>query len=120
MEQGIIVKNGLVHFRNFLPAVIDDLNNALSLQARDYLSNLYAELLACDELVEKYEKHIVAFAKNDEACKRLQKIPGVGPITATAIVAHAGDAAQYKNVRAFAASLGLAPKEHSSGGKQKL
>ena len=47
-------------------------------------------------------------------------MPGVGSITATAIIAHAGDATQYKNGRAFAASLGLTPKEHSSGGKQKL
>ena len=120
MEQGIIVKKGLVHIRSFLPTCVNDLNKDLSLQARDYLSDLYAELVACDKLIEKYEKRIVAFAKNDEACKRLQKIPGVGPITATAIIAHAGDATHYKNGRAFAASLGLTPKEHSSGGKQKL
>lgn len=120
MEQGIIVKKGLVHIRSFLPMVVNDLKNVLSMQARDYLSDLYSELVACDELIEKYEKRIIAFAKNDEACKRLQKIPGVGPITSTAIIAHAGDATQYKNGRAFAASLGLTPKEHSSGGKQRL
>lgn len=74
----------------------------------------------CDELIEKYESRIIAFAQNNEGCKRLQKIPGIGPITATAVVAHAGEATAYKNGRAFAASLGLTPKEHSSGGKQKL
>ena len=120
LEQGIIVAKGITHIRTFLPIVIEDLENRLSMPARDYLSELYAELVSCDELVKKYESRIISFAKNDEACKRLQKIPGIGPITATAIVAHAGAATEYKNGRAFAASLGLTPKEHSSGGKQKL
>lgn len=120
LEQGIIVAKGITRIRTFLPIVIEDLENRLSMPARDYLSELYAELVSCDELVKKYESRIISFAKNDEACKRLQKIPGIGPITATAIVAHAGDATEYKNGRAFAASLGLTPKEHSSGGKQKL
>lgn len=120
MEQGLIVAKGIRNIRKFLPLAIEDVENGLSMSARDYLSEIYAEIVACDELIEKYESRIFVFAKNDEACKRLQKIPGVGPITATAIVAHAGDATEYKNGRAFAASLGLTPKEHSSGGKQKL
>lgn len=120
MEQGLIVAKGIRNIRKFLPLAIENLENGLSMTARDYLSELYAELVTCNELIEKYESRIIAFAKNDEACKRLQKIPGVGPITATAIVAHAGDATEYKNGRAFASSLGLTPKEHSSGGKQKL
>lgn len=120
LEQGLIIPQGIRNIRKFLPLAIEDLENGLSMTARDYLSELYAELVACDELVEKYESRIIFFAKNDDACKRLQKIPGVGPLTATAIVAHAGNATEYKNGRAFAASLGLTPKEHSSGGKQKL
>ena len=120
LEQGIIVAKGITRIRTFLPIVIEDLENRLSMPARDYLSELYAELVSCDELVKKYESRIISFAKNDEACKRLQKIPGIGPMTATAIVAHAGAATEYKNGRAFAASLGLTPKEHSSGGKRKL
>lgn len=120
LEQGIITAKGIRNIRKFLPLAIENLENGLSMTARDYLSELYTELVNCDELVEKYESRIVAFAKTDEACKRLQKIPGIGPLTATALVAHAGDATEYKNGGAFAASLGLTPKEHSSGGKQKL
>ena len=120
LEQGIVVAKGITRIRKFLPIAVENLENRLSMTARDYLSELYAELVTCDELVEKYESRIISFAKNDEACKRLQKIPGVGPITATAIVVHAADATEYKNGRGFAASLGLTPKEHSSGGKQKL
>lgn len=108
------------YIRKFLPLAIEDLEIGLSMTTRDYLSEMNSELVQCDGTIKKYEAGILAYAKNDEACKRLQKIPGVGPITATAIVARAGDASQYKNGRAFAASLGLTPKEHSSGGKQRL
>lgn len=119
-EQGIVMPQGISHVRKQLPGIIEDLENMLSYTARDYLSELYGELVACDESIAKYEARIVSFAKSNEACKRLQQIPGIGPLTATAIVAHVGDATQFKNGRAFAASLGLTPHEHSSGGKQKL
>ena len=120
MKMGITVKKGIGHIREFLPLTIEDPKNGLSMTARDYLSEIYSELVQCDKTIKKYEAKITIFSKHNDACKRLQKIPGVGPITATAIVAYAGDATQYKNGRAFAASLGLTPKEHSSGGKQKL
>ncbi len=120
MEQGLVIPKGITHVRKLLPGIIEEIENGLSWQARDYLSELYSELVDVDAAAAKYESRIMVFAKTDEACKRLQKIPGVGPLTATAIVAHVGNATQFKNARAFAASLGLTPKEHSSGGKQKL
>jgi len=120
MEQGIVMPQGITCVRKFLPGIIENLENGLSFRARDYLSELYAELVDCDAAVAKYEARIVDVAESDAACKRLQKIPGIGPLTATAIVAHVGNAAQFKNGRAFSACLGLTPKEHSSGGKRKL
>lgn len=120
MEQGLVIPKGINHVRKLLPSIIEDFENRLSSQSRDYLSDLYTELVDCDAVIAKYEARITGLGKCDEACKRLQKIPGVGPLTATAIVAHAGDAKQFASGRAFAASLGLTPKEHSSGGKQKL
>jgi transposase len=119
-EQGIVIAQGITHVRKLLPTLIEDLDNKLSMSARDYLSELYTELVDYDALINKYESRIVAFAKANEACRRLQKIPGIGPLTATAIVAHVGDAKYFKNGRALAAYLGLTPREHSSGGKQKL
>ena len=119
-EQGIIIPQGIAHVRKLLPAIIEDLENKLSMSARDYLSELYTELVEYDGAIAKYESRIVSFAKSSEACRRIQKIPGVGPLTATAIVAHVGQAKHFKNGRAFAACLGLTPREHSSGGKQKL
>ena len=119
-EQGIVIPQGITYVRKQLPCIVEDLDNGLSLRARDYLSELYSELVECDTLVAKYEGRIKEFALNNEDCKRLQKIPGVGPLTATAIVAHVGSAKHFKNGRAFAACMGLTPREYSSGGKQKL
>ncbi len=69
LERGIIVAKGISRIRKPLPSVIEDIENGLNMTARDYLSELYAELVNCDELVEKYESRIVAYAKNDDACK---------------------------------------------------
>jgi transposase len=119
-EQGVVIPQGITHVRKLLPPIIEDLDNKLSMGARDYLSELYTELVDYDEAIAKYESRIMATAKSNDACRRLQKIPGVGPLTATAIVAHVGHAKHFKNGRTFAACLGLTPREHSSGGKQKL
>ena len=119
-EQGIILPQGITHVRKQLPCIVEDLDNGLSLCARDYLSEMYGELVECDALVAKYEARIRAFALNNEDCQRLQKIPGVGPLTATAVVAHVGTAKYFKNGRAFACCMGLTPREYSSGGKQKM
>ena len=72
-----------------------------------------------DEKIEEIEKRLTQMAKADANCSRLLKIPGVGLLTATAVVAHMGSAKQFKNGRQFAACLGLTPREYSSGGKQK-
>jgi transposase len=119
-EYGIIVPQGIVHIRKHLPAIVENLENQLSLCARDYFSELYTEFVDLDQLIAKYESRILSLAKTHEACKRLLKIPGVGPLTATAIIAHVGNAADFKNGRDFSAYLGLTPREHSSGGRQHL
>ena len=119
-EYGIIMPQGISYVRKQLPVIVEDLNNILSSCARDYFSELYSEFVELDLLIAKYEARILAMAKNHEDCKRLLKIPGVGPLTATAIVAHVGNASHFKNGRDFSAYLGLTPKEHSSGGKQRL
>mgnify|MGYP001593724351 CR=1 FL=1 len=66
------------------------------------------------------DREIEHIAKTDERCRRLQKIEGVGPITATALVASIGNARNFKNGRQLSAFLGLVPRQHSSGGASKL
>ena len=70
--------------------------------------------------IEKLETHLHTWHRKDETSRRLAKVPGIGPITASAIVAAVPDASIFRSGRQFAAWLGLTPKAHSSGGKEKL
>jgi transposase len=70
--------------------------------------------------VEEIEARIKAWHRDSEASQRLEKVPGIGPLTATAVVATIGDAKNFDNGRQLAAWLGLVPRQHSSGGKQNL
>ena len=80
---------------------------------------LAAELEALGIRVKEIEAAIMAWHKDNEASRRLATIPGVGPITASAIVATVTDPTQFHSARQFAAWIGLVPKQNSSGGKQR-
>jgi transposase len=79
-------------------------------------------LLECGKIGSFYdcEKKIIHWHRKDEASKKLEAIPGIGPITASALAVSIGDAKHFKNGRQVAAWIGLVPKQHSSGGKQTL
>jgi transposase len=81
---------------------------------------LTEELRRLDERIEELDREIMRRAKADEAARRLLTIPGIGPVTATALLALAPAAATFKRGRDFAAWLGLTPLQHSSGGKERL
>lgn len=118
-EYGIVFPKGMNNLRKHLPEIIEDRDNVLSITARDFFSDLYLELHDADERVDQLDLKIKTMAKTHELCKRIMKIPGIGPITSTALVAHIGDGKHFKNGRSLAAYLGLTPKEYSSGGKHK-
>ncbi len=120
LEVGIALPQGILHLRKQLPRICENLDERLTYLEIDYLSDIYTELVELDEKINKYESIITAFCHQSELCKRIIKIPGVGPLTATAIVAAVGDARNFKNGREFSASLGLVPRQHSSGGKTQL
>jgi transposase len=103
-----------------LELVSDQTENRLSELARRNFYGLYEDLLLLDEQVSRIEKELITLSNADEDCKRLMTLPGVGYITASALVAHIGDVHQFKNGRELAAYLGLVPRQHSSGGKQVL
>jgi transposase len=73
-----------------------------------------------DEQIDRVADEIDTVAESDAGCRRLRKIPGVGPLVSTATVAAVGNGAAFKRGRDFAAWLGLVPKQHSTGGKAKL
>lgn len=120
LEIGIAIPQGMTHMRRAFPLVHQGEYPQCAGKFREILSTLYEEFLELDRRVEVLEKDISHTAKTDASCKRLLHIPGVGPLTATAIVSHVGDGKQFKNGRQFAACMGLTPRECSSGGKQKL
>jgi len=97
-----------------------DLDNNQTLLEKDYLPDLYSELVELDEKVAVYDAKLAAIRKQSAECMRLLKVPGIGPLSATAIVAAVGQAKEFKNGREFSAWLGFVPRQNSSGGKTKL
>jgi transposase len=92
----------------------------LSGMARELLADLNGQLRALDERIANYDARVKAACAADEHSAKLAELPGIGPLTATALAAAVNDGKQFDNGRQMAASLGLTPREHSSGGKQRL
>jgi transposase len=84
------------------------------------LQDLFEEYKDLNEKVASYDAEFKRIVKDNEYCQRIIKIPGIGPVTATAMLMHLSDWRVYKNGREFSASLGLVPRQHSSGGKTQL
>lgn len=119
-EYGIVFGQGPAALKRGLPEVLEDADNALSFDAREGFCDLRSELAELDRRVAEDDARIDRACAARETCRRLMSIPGVGPKTATALVAAVNDAQDYANGRALAASLGLTPREHSSGGKHQM
>jgi transposase len=119
MEFGWITPTGLPHVARLI-ARIEDPGEALPDAARSILMMLVSTIRALDVQVAELDSQIGQRAKQDPVARRLMSIPGVGPITATAIRALAPSPEVFTAGRHFAAWVGLTPKERSTGGKQKL
>ena len=119
-EFGIILPQGIVHVAGRLPDIIEDADNELPIVFRELLLRLRSHLLELNHQIQELEDQIDAWHKNNEDSQRLANIPGVGVLTASALVASIGDARCFKNGRELAAWLGLVPRQHSSGGKPLL
>lgn len=118
-EYGIVVPQGPAHVGRLVEHLTDP-HSEVPDGARAVLTILVDTLRLLEERIGLFDKEIARRAKEDEEARRLTTIPGVGPITATALVALAPAVAQFRRGRDFAAWLGLTPKEHSSGGKQRF
>lgn len=120
LERGLTVRTGRRHLDAALPAILEDADAKLSGASRLLVAQLKLEL---DQLVLRLEEADAAIQKTvceNEACQRLVKIPGIGPVTATAVIAAIGNGAAFRKGREFAAWIGVVPREHSTGGKQRL
>ena len=118
-EFGIVVAKGPCHVAKLVVA-IEDNKTGLPEMARPILQLLVEQLRFLDERVALLDRELAQRAREDAEAKRLMTVPGIGPITATALVALAPTAQTFKKGRDFAAWLGLTPLQRSTGGKQKL
>lgn len=118
-EYGQVFPKGVERFRHKFKTWLNDPENGLSGMAVETFRELKAQLDDKDERILAYDRRLKDAAKSDLA-KKLMEVPGVGPVTATAVQATIADPRHYKSARDFAANLGLVPREHSSGGKQRL
>lgn len=118
-EFGIVVTRGMARLRRVMME-IETGARSLPLLAKETICELYERMQRLDDKALEYERKISSMARQSEPAKRLMAIEGVGPITATAIVASVGDAKLFRNGREFAAWLGLTPSQNSSGGKSRL
>ena len=120
LERGIIVPQGRRVLERSLPEILAEESNGLSPRVRRLIEDLRAEWRALDERIAAFDDELVAVAKQEADCRRLCEIPGIGALNATALVAAVGNASAFTRGRDLAAWLGLTPREHSTGGKQRL
>lgn len=120
LEYGLTLGQGINQVRKALPDMLEDGKNALSPLFRELLSELYQELVHLDKRIVTTERKLAAISAQRQDCQRLLTIPGVGLLTATALIAAVGDITVFKSGREMAAWLGLVPRQHSTGGKPTL
>lgn len=119
-EYGIVVGRGKEKLLATIPDLLEDADNGLTSPSRALFQAMYDDWRQMNESIDRIEKVLEGQANTDEAAQRLMKMKGVAKKISTATIAHAGNGHGYKNGRHFSANLGLVPREHSSGGKQKL
>ena len=117
-EFGLIVPAGIGALRRLWPSLLETPD--LPTLAREVFTDLADRLRAVDERITAYDRRVDQLVRQTEPAQRLMQMPGVGPVTATAVVATVGNARAFTNGRQFAAWLGLVPRQHSSGGTRRL
>lgn len=120
MEYGVIIPKGISYVRKEIPLILENAENELTFMFREMLSELYDEMVHLDERIRKLECKLETICSQNNDCQRLLSIPGIGLLSATAMIAAIGDISVFKNGRELAAWLGLVPRQHSTGGKPTL
>lgn len=118
-EYGVIAPKGRAHVRNLIEALSVDTTPVPDL-ARQALMLIADMIEGLSQQIRAIEIELMAWHRSTAASRRLETIPGIGFITATALAATVGDARVFRSGRQFAAWLGLVPKQHSSGGKERM
>jgi len=119
-EFGLIIPQGIAHIAKRVPELIEDASNELPGSFRLLVQRLLEHMKELDRQADEIENQIVAWHRENADSRKLAKLPGIGPITASAMVATVGDAKSFENGRQMAAWLGLVPRQNSSGGRSVL
>jgi len=119
-ELGIVSAKGRNGTGELLRIIADGADNRLVAEARGILDVLARHYSAIGAEIKSIDKSILAWHRSCEASRRLAEIPGIGPIVATALVAEIGDWKAFSSGRSLAAWIGLVPKQHTTGGKDRL
>lgn len=119
-EYGLVLPKGVSVLRRQLPVLLEDAGNGLTAFCRRLLAQAYRRLLELDAHIEFYSQAVADHSRQSEACRRLQTLPGYGPIVASAFHSVVGDGEAYRRGRDVSACLGLVPRQHSTGGKPVL
>lgn len=119
-EYGLVAPQQLAQLRLAVPLWLSDEDNGLTSRFRRLLTGTWNDLRTLDARIEELNHEVEQIAQTDPVANRLMQLRGVGPVTATTLVATVGDGSQFKNGRQMAAAIGLTPKQHSSGGKDRL
>jgi transposase len=120
MEFGIVIPKGFASLLKAVPEILEDGDNELPDLYRPTLHRMYSRLLELREDIEAMTKEVDCLAKAHPICSKLMALEGVGPIGALLLYATMGSGAAFSGSREFAAYLGLAPKQYSSGGKTNI
>ena len=119
-EFGLIMPKGRYSAQHHIPDILEDAGNGLPMLARRLLHDTYQRLQVLNEQILAYDRELNNLVRDSEPAQRLMTVPGVGAITASALLASVGDPKQFKNGRQFAAWLGLTPRQYTTGGTIRL
>jgi len=119
-EFGLIMPKGRYAAQHGIPAILEDAENGLPSLARRLLHDVWQRIVQLNQQILAYDRELESLARQSESASKLMTIPGVGAITATALVASIADPKQFRNGRQLAAWLGLTPRQYSTGGKPRL
>jgi transposase len=120
LERGMVFAKTPAKLRMAMPEILENAENDLTPRMRNLLELLWDEWKMVEQQIEILSQKLQRIAATDAGCSRIQQIPGIGPIVATAIVAAIGNGAAFRKGREFAAWLGLVPRQYSTGGKARL
>lgn len=119
-ERGVVIPVGINAFVKVIPEILDNQNELLSHMSIQLFRQHYESLKQVDKEIKQRDKDIEHLCKTNELSLRLSQVRGIGPKTATITAADLGKSRVYENGRQYAASLGLVPGQHSTGGKSHL